>query len=187
MSDYDNEASGIFNLDSSKLSFANLPIKDNDGFVRGKLTEISYKNFISKEKRTNKNLEDDKTYNAFVFNFEIESTGDKPIKMNIRTGTLISPEKSHIKAKGRGKNKEQPEYNKLTELLLRLKIATIEEIASFDNKKTDEILKRMREANNNHIFIKSKLQIQEDGEFETLNPRTIEKINSFEFKSTQNN
>ena len=107
--------------------------------------------------------------------------------MNIRTGTLISPEKSHIKAKGRGKTKEQPEYNKLTELLLRLKIATIEEIASFDNKKTDEILERMREANNNHIFIKSKLQIQEDGEFETLNPRTIEKINYFEFKSTQNN
>lgn len=187
MSDYDNETGEIFNLDSSKLGFANLPIKDNEGFVRGKLTEISYKTFISKEKRTKKSLEDDKTYNAFVFNFEIESTGDKPIKMNIRTGTLISPEKSHIKAKGRGKTKEQPEYNKLTELLLRLKIATIEEISSFDNKKTDEILKRMREANSNHIFIKSKLQIQEDGEFETLNPRTIEKINSFEFKNSQNN
>ena len=48
--------------------------------------------------------------------------------MNVRTGTLISPEKTHIKAKGRGKTKEQPEYNKLTEILLRLKICTIEEI-----------------------------------------------------------
>ena len=184
MSDYNEETGELYNFNDLDLGFANRPLKDENGFVRGQLIEISNKTFISKEKRTIKSLEDDKTYKAFVFDFLIESTGDKPIKMNVRTGTLISPEKTHIKAKGRGKTKEQPEYNKLTEILLRLKICTIEEI----QKNNLDILKEIRERMNNvikkPIHFKSKLQIQEDAEnLETLNNRTIETIPPFEFKN----
>ena len=136
--------------------------------------------FISKEKRTIKSLEDDKTYKAFVFDFLIESTGDKPIKMNVRTGTLISPEKTHIKAKGRGKTKEQPEYNKLTELLLRLKVFNVEELEKRDEiilNKTSNFIKNISEK---PIYIKAKLETQNnETTFETLNIKSIEVIPSF--------
>jgi len=188
MNDYDEETGELYNLGEFDLGFANTPLKDENGFVRGKLVAISKKTFISKEKRTMKSLEDDKTYQTFVFEFLIESTGDKPIKMNVLTGTLISPKKVYIKAKGRGKTKEQPEYNKLTELLLRLKLTTIEEIESYNNDITKQIIKRMNDVFKNHIHLKSKLQIQEDVEnLETLNNRTIEKIPPFEFKNLSSN
>ena len=182
---YDEETGEVYDIDEF-VGFANTPLKDDKGYIKAKLVKIDKKLILSSKKRTSRDLADDITQKAFKFIFEVVGTKEN-ITMSILTGTNIRPDKVHVKAKGRGKTKEQPEYNKLTELLLRLKIATIEEISSFDNKKTDEILKRMREANTNHIFIKSKLQIQEDGEFETLNPRTIEKIKSFEFKNSQNN
>jgi len=190
MSDYDDETGELHNLDDMDLGFANKIIKDKNGFIRGKLIEISNKTFISKEKRTKKTLEDDKTYKSFVFDFEIESTGDKPIKMNIRTGTLISPDKTHIKAKGRGKNQEEPEYNKLTEILLRLKLCTFEEIKNNNIDNLKNIRKRMHDVIINPICFKSKLiflELENGDSLETINERTIENIPSFEFKNSQKN
>ena len=184
MSEYDDETGEIYNLSDLNLCFANIPIKDENDFVRGQLNKISLQKFAKKIKRTQRDLADDMTYDAFVFEFFIESTGDKPIKMKILTGTIMSSKKTYIKAKGRGKTKEEAEYSKLTELLLRLKLATIEEISSYDNEVKKEIVKRMNEVVKKPIHFKSKLKIQEDMEnLETLNERTIETIKPFEFKN----
>ena len=60
MSDYNEETGELYNFNDLDLGFANRPLKDENGFVRGQLIEISNKTFISKEKRTIKSLEDDK-------------------------------------------------------------------------------------------------------------------------------
>ena len=100
--------------------------------------------------------------------------------MSILTGTNISPDKTYIKAKGRGKEKEIPEYNKLTELLLRLKIFNIDELNKRDEtvlKKTSNIIKTINE---NPIFVKAKLEMQDnESNYSTLNIKSIEVIPSF--------
>ena len=100
--------------------------------------------------------------------------------MTILTGTNVSPDIKHIKAQGRGKNKEQPEYNKLTELLLRLKVFTVEELEKRDEivlKKTSDLIKNI---NQKPICVKAKLEIQNnDTTFETINIKSIEVIPSF--------
>ena len=87
---------------------------------------------------------------------------------------------SSNKAKGRGKTKEQPEYNKLTELLLRLNVFTIEELDKRDEivlNKTSNFVKTISEK---PVYIKAKLEIQNnETSFETLNIKSIEIIPKF--------
>ena len=123
---YDEETGEVYDLDEY-VSFANTPLKDDKGCIKAKLVKIDKKLILSSKKRTNRDLADDITQKAFKFVFEVVGTKEN-ITMSLLTGTNIRPDKVHVKAKGRGKTKEQPEYNKLTELLLRLNVFTIEEL-----------------------------------------------------------
>jgi hypothetical protein len=175
---YDEETGEVYDLDEY-VSFANTPVKDEERYIKAKLISIDKKQFIDRKKRTSKDLADDITKIAFKFLFHVVGTNGF-ISMSILTGTNISPDKTYIKAKGRGKEKEIPEYNKLTELLLRLKIFNIDELNKRDEtvlKKTSNIIKTINE---NPIFIKAKLEMQDnESNYSTLNIKSIEVIPSF--------
>jgi len=175
---YDEETGEIYDLDEY-VSFANTPLKDDKGYIKAKLVKIDRKLLISSKKRTSRDLADDITQKAFKFIFDVVGTKEN-ITMSILTGTNIRPDKVHIKAKGRGKTKEQPEYNKLTELLIRLNVFTIEELDKRDElvlNKTSNFIKNISEK---PIYIKAKLEIQNnETSFENLNIKSIEIIPSF--------
>jgi hypothetical protein len=174
-----NEINDFIDVDyDDYLGFANSPLKDDKGYIKAKLVKIDKTLTISSNNRTTKDLADDITQKCFKFVFDVVGTKEN-ITMSILTGTNIRPDKVYIKAKGRGKNKEQPEYNKLTELLLRLNVFTIEELEKRDEtvlSKTTNLIKTIKE---NPICIKAKLDIQNnDTTFETLNIKSIEIITS---------
>jgi len=174
LSDFDNE-----------YTIANFPLKDSNNFVKAQLVEVKLDKIRDTKKRTSTTLQDDKTYIVTRFNFLLEGAS-KPIKNSVITGTNLNPNKVHIKAKGRGAKKEQPEYNGFTEICLRLGFVTIEQL----NKRPEdisEILKKCFKAvsSSKPIFIKTQL-INVDTEtttLETVNIKTIEQIGSFEFKN----
>jgi len=177
---YDNETGEIIDVDfDDYLGFANTPLKDDKGYIKAKLTKIEKKLTISSKNRTSRDLADDITQKCFKFIFDVVGNKEN-ITMSILTGTNIRPDKVHVKAKGRGKTKEQPEYNKLTELLLRLKVFNVEELEKRDEivlKKTSDLIKNISQK---PICVKAKLEIQNnDTTFETINIKSIEVIPSF--------
>jgi len=176
--DYDEETGEVFDLDEF-VSFANTPLKDELGYVKAKLIKIERKLLLSSKKRTSKDLSDDVTQKAFKFVFNVVGSRENII-MSLLTGTNIRPDKVYVKSKGRGKTKEQPEYNKLTELLLRLNVFNVEELEKRDEvvlNKTTNLIKNIGE---NPIYIKAKLEIQNnESTFETLNIKSIEIIPKF--------
>ena len=175
---YDEETGEVYDIDEF-LTFANTPLKDDKGYVKGKLVKIDRVLINSSQKRTTRFLSDDVTQKAFKFIFEIVGSKEN-IKMTILTGTNVSPDIKHIKAQGRGKNKEQPEYNKLTELLLRLNVFNIDELKRRDElvlNKTADFIKNIEK---NNIYIKSKLEMQNnDTSFTSLYIKSIEVIPAF--------
>jgi len=176
--DYDEETGEVYDLDEY-VSFANTPLKDDKGYIKAKLVKIEKRQMISSKKRTSRDLADDITQKCFKFIFDV--VGNKEIiTMSILTGTNIRPDKVHVKAKGRGKSKEQPEYNKLTELLLRLNVFSIDELEKRDEvvlSKTSNLIKTINEK---PIYLKGKLEIQNnETTFETLNIKSIEVIPAF--------
>ncbi len=175
---YDEETGEIYDLDEY-VSFANTPLKDDKGYIKAKLVKIDRKLLISSKKRTSRDLADDVTQKAFKFIFDVVGTKEN-ITMSILTGTNIRPDKVHVKAKGRGKTKEQPEYNKLTELLLRLNVFTIDELKRRDElvlNKTADFIKNIEK---NNIYIKSRLEMQNnDTSFTSLYIKSIELIPKF--------
>jgi hypothetical protein len=177
---YDNETGEIIDVDfDDYLGFANTPLKDDKSYIKAKLTKIEKKLTINSKNRTSRDLADDITQKCFKFVFDVIGNKEN-ITMSILTGTNIRPDKVHVKAKGRGKTKEQPEYNKLTELLLRLNVFTIEELNKRDEivlNKTSNLIKNIGEK---PIYIKAKLEIQNnDTTFETINIKSIEIIPNF--------
>ena len=175
---YDEETGEVYDLDEY-VSFANTPLKDDKGYIKAKLVKIDRKLLISSKKRTSRDLADDVTQKAFKFIFEVVGTKEN-ITMSILTGTNIRPDKVHVKAKGRGKTKEQPEYNKLTELLLRLKVFTVEELEKRDEIILNKISNFIKNISEKPIYIKAKLETQNnETTFETLNIKSIEVIPSF--------
>ncbi len=161
------------------LSFANSPLKDDKGYIKAKLIKIDKTQTISRQNRTTRDLADDITQKCFKFIFDVVGTKEN-ITMSILTGTNIRPDKVYIKAKGRGKTKEQPEYNKLTELLLRLNIFTVDELEKRDESVLSKTANLIKAIKDNPIYIKAKLEIQNnETTFETLNIKSIEVIPSF--------
>ena len=175
---YDEETGEVYDLDEY-VAFANTPSKDDKGYVKAKLIKIEKKTTISSKKRTSRDLADDITQKCFKFIFEVVGTKEN-ITMSILTGTNIRPDKVYVKAKGRGKTKEQPEYNKLTELLLRLNVFTVDELEKRDEivlSKTSNLIKTINEK---PIYIQGKLEIQNnETTFETINIKSIEVIPAF--------
>ena len=177
-----NEEIEILDVDyDDNLGFANNPLKDNEGYVKGKLIEIKNHTLIDKKKRTSTEFADDITKKCLMFIFSMEGTTE-PIRMSKLTGTNIRPEKIHVKAKGRGKDKEQPEYNALTEMCLRLGVFKHSELKT-NNK---ELIEKIRLAMKNTspekpVYIKTKLQLidNEENQFESINMKTIQVIDKF--------
>jgi hypothetical protein len=167
----------------SEYTFANYPLKDKDSFVRAKLVEVKPDRIKDIKQRTSKTLQDDKTFIVTRFNFLLEGAS-KPIKNSVITGTSLNPNKVHVKAKGRGATKEQPEYNAFTEICLRLGFISLEQLNSRPED-ISEILKKAFKSvsEENPIFIKAQL-INIDSEtstLETVNIKTVEQIKPFEF------
>ena len=175
---FDEETGEVYDFDED-VSFANTPLKDDKGYIKAKLVKIDKRYINTTKTRTIRDLADDVTQKAFRFIFEVVGNKEN-ITMSILTGTNIRPDKVHVKAKGRGKTKEQPEYNKLTELLLRLKVFTVEELEKRDEivlNKTSNLIKTISEK---PICIKAKLEIQNnETTFENLNIKSIEVISNF--------
>lgn len=167
----------------SEYTFANYPIKDKDGFVRAKLIEVKLDRTRNTKQRTSKTLQDDTTIIVTKFNFLLEGAS-KPIKSSRMTGTSLNPNKVYIKAKGRGANKEQPEYNAFTEMCLRLEFITLDQL----NSRPEDISTILKTAfkavsEENPVYVKTQL-INDDDEnnyFENVNIKTIERIKPFEF------
>ena len=162
------------------IGIANRPAKSVDGFVRGKLIGIDLQNIEIKKPRSKNNPEDDVIQTVLKFTFLIEGKRED-INMSKITGTKISTDVVHTKAKGRG-SKEKDEYNALTEMCLKLGIFEKEEIV---DEKQDLLLKKLKDALNsinkeNPIYIKTKLETSEKStEFENINVRSIKLIEKF--------
>lgn len=168
----------------TEYTFANYPIKDKDGFVRAKLIEVKLDRTRVTKQRTSKELQDDKTVIVTKFNFLLEGAS-KPIKSKRNTGTSLNPNKIYIKAKGRGANKEQPEYNAFTEMCLNLGFITLDQL----NSRPEDISNILKSAfkavsEENPVCIRTKLihDDETDSHFENVNIKTIEKIESFDFE-----
>jgi hypothetical protein len=102
--------------------------------------------------------------------------------MSRLTGTNLRPEKVHVKAKGRGKKQEQPEYNAFTEICLRLGIIKEKELEEKNKNLLTDITNAIKNVSTeNPIYIKAKLQMSETGDtsFETINIKSIETIDQF--------
>ena len=67
---YDEETGEVYDIDEF-LTFANTPLKDDKGYVKGKLVKIDRVLINSSQKRTTRFLSDDITQKAFKFIFEI--------------------------------------------------------------------------------------------------------------------
>jgi len=157
---------------------ANRPIKDLDGFVKGKLTSITIRTETFKTPRSKKNPEDDRVQKVFVFTFIMEGKTE-PIKMTKMTGTKISTEIVHVNAKGRG-SKEKPEYNALTEICLKLGILTLKDVKEENTKILLDSLKKAVKtvSEDKPIYIKTKLE-NSDNALENILIRSIELIEKF--------
>lgn len=156
---------------------ANRPVKDLDGFVKGKLTSIDIQTRDFKKPRSKNDFEDDIVQKVFMFTFMMEGKTE-PIKMTRMTGTKINTEVKHIKAKGRG-SKEQEEYNALTEMCLKLGIFNKKDVRDENNQVLLDNLKNAVKtvSNDKPIYIKTKLETSEKStEFENINIRTIKLI-----------
>ena len=162
------------------VGIANRPAKGADGFVRGKLIGVDLRNIEIKNPRSRNEPEDDVIQTVFKFSFLIEGKREA-ITMSKITGTKISTDVVHVKAKGRG-SKETPEYNALTEMCLKLGIFKKEEMS---DDKQELLLKKLKEAvksvsKEKPIYIQTKLETSEkSAEFENINIRTIELIEKF--------
>jgi hypothetical protein len=162
------------------VGIANRPAKGIDGFVRGKLIGIDLRNIEIKKPRSKNDPEDDVVQTVLKFSFLIEGKRED-ISMSRITGTKISTDVAHTKAKGRG-SKEEHEYNALTEICLKLAIFKKDEIT---DDKQELLLKKLKEAVESvsvekPIYIKTKLETSEkSAEFENINIRSIELIEKF--------
>lgn len=162
------------------VGIANRPVKDLQGYVKGKLIGIDLRNIEVKKPRSKNDFEDDIVQKVFKFSFMMEGKRE-PIFMSKITGTKINTDVVHVKAKGRG-TKEESEYNALTELCLKLGIFKKEDIT---NDRQELLLKNLKEAvqsisKDNPVYIKTKLETSEkSSEFENINSRTIELIDKF--------
>jgi hypothetical protein len=163
------------------LRFANSPKKDNQGFVKAKITKIEKTTCFDTKERTSKTLQDDKTYIAIQFNYLLEGITET-INGSLRTGTNLNPEKVYIKAKGRGAKNEKPEYNAFTEMCLRLGLIDIKRLEERDYNLLPELFNKMKNvSDNNPIYIKTKLTHNENNMMEILDIRTVELIEKFDF------
>jgi hypothetical protein len=168
----------------SEYTFANYPLKDKDNFVKAKLIEVKPDKLKDIKQRTSKTLQDEKTVIVTRFSFLLEGA-NKPIKNSVITGTSLNPNKVYIKAKGRGANKEEPEYNAFTEICLRLGFINLEQL----NSRPEDISIILKNAfksvsEDKPVFVKTQL-INTDLDATTLevvNIKTIEKIKPFEFE-----
>jgi hypothetical protein len=161
------------------IGFANRPIKSTDGYIKGKLISMKPTQIIVKQKRTKKSFEDDTTQKVLKFIFLVDGSVE-PIKMSKITGTNLSTDKVHVKAKGRGVNKESPEYNALTEMCLKLGIFKESELSDNNNELLDKVKEAMTTiTESNPIYIKAKLEIGDNSDFENINMRTIELIEKY--------
>lgn len=167
----------------SEFSFSNYPIKGDDGFVRAKLIEVKLARTRTTKQRNSKELQDDTTVIVTRFSFLLEGAS-KPINSSVITGTNLNPLKVHVKAKGRGAKKEQPEYNAFTEMCLRTGFITLEQL----NSRPQDISTILKEAfkavsQDNPVHLKTQLVIddEETNHFEKISIKTIAKIEYFEF------
>lgn len=158
------------------VGIANRPLKDFDGFVKGKLVSIDIKNVEFKKPRSKNDFEDDIVQKVFVFSFLIEGKTED-IKMSRMTGTKINTEIKHVKGKGRG-SKQEEEYNALTETCLKLGLFDIKDVKEENNQVLIDSLKKSTKeiTPDNPIKIKTKLETSESSDFENINIRTIELI-----------
>ena len=161
------------------IGFANRPIKTPDGYIKGQLISMKPTQIIVKKERTKKSFEDDTTQKVLKFIFLVEGSVE-PIKLSKITGTNLSTDKVHVKAKGRGENKEVPEYNALTEMCLKLGIFKEKELVDNNKELLDKIKKAMSSiTEESPIYIKAKLEVSDNSDFENINMRTIELIEKY--------
>lgn len=173
----------------SEYTFANYPLKDKDLYVRAKLIEVKPDKIKDTKQRTSKTFQDEKTSIVTRFNFLLEGAS-KPIKTSVVTGTSLNPNKIYIKAKGRGSNKEQPEYNAFTEMCLRLGFISIEHL----NSRPEDISNILKSAfkavsEEKPIFVKVQLinTDSENSHLEVVNIKTLSQIKFFDFNTDSSN
>jgi hypothetical protein len=162
------------------ISFANVPKKDDKGYVRGKLIKIEKTELLNKKKNI-KEDDEDLTNKCFKFCFLMEGTSET-IKMNRLTGTNLRPEKVYTKTKG--VKQQNPEYNAFTEMCLKLEIINEKDLISKNKSILADISKIIKSTTTEKpIYIKAKLQqstnSSKETSFETINIKSIKVIEDF--------
>jgi hypothetical protein len=143
--------------------------KDTDYFFRGKLEEIQLVEvkYKVKEDIYSTASTDEGTKNQLCFKFLLE-TGESntTLPSNILVGTNINKEPVKIKFATRGSKEQQPIYNNLTSLCLKLQFITLKDLELYDEALDDKVLEILQNYNDrkevDKIDIKAKFVQKND-------------------------
>jgi hypothetical protein len=172
----------------TSVSYTNKPVKADDGYVRGALVGIvNAKIDDKKKKKSGTSTMGGSTGKIDIFKFVFQVEGvTAPITMKKSTGLNLRPEKA-AKAKASNDNAGDSgsTYNVFTDLLLTLKVLTVEELESRSDiglKKASRAIKNI--SKDNPIYIKTKLKdnTYEGDVFEIVDHKTIELIEKFDIE-----
>lgn len=123
-----------------KARATNRPITDDSGYVSGILADITETSYQAEDS--------DNEREQLLFDFVIEGT-KKPINLKLWSGLTISSDKNWVRSKN-GK----PEYSKLTQVCLSLKLFTEADLIKNDSKIADSLGAKLEALKGNKVKFK---------------------------------